>query len=116
MESTENNKLIAEFLNMIPASNETYPQLFRFEDNDEWFTSEELKFNSDWNWLMEVVERIEETEIDNNILMLESIGNMAKFIFDDGCRFLSDCIGETKIEAVYNAVVSFIKWYNLQEK
>ena len=37
---------------------------------------------------------------------------MAKFIFDDGCRFLNDCMGETKIEAVYNAVVTFIEWYN----
>ena len=70
------------------------------------------QYHENWNELMQVVERIEETEIENNILMLESIGNMAKFIFDDGCRFLSDCIGETKIEAVYNACLEFIKWYN----
>jgi len=42
---------------MIQASNETYPKLFRFEDNDEWFTPDELKFHSNWNWLMPVIQR-----------------------------------------------------------
>ena len=74
------------------------------------------QYHENWNELMQVVERIEETEIENNILMLESIGNMAKFIFDDGCRFLDDCVGETKIEAVYNAVIAFIEWYNISAK
>ena len=95
------------------------------DGSTRWFDLDEIKnidfkdvknYHSDWNWLMEVVEKIEETEIENNILMLESIGNEAKFIYDDGCRFLNSNIGETKIEAVYNACLEFIKWYNEQNK
>ena len=118
----ENNKLIAEFLNWeFDDLSETFetPFLKLVEPHafgDEQFSCKlqdfELEFHTDWNWLMEVVEKIEETEIENNILMLESIGNEAKFIYDDGCRFLNSNIGETKIEAVYNACVKFIKWYN----
>ena len=95
------------------------------DGSTRWFDLDEIKnidfkdvknYHLDWNWLMEVVEKIEETEIENNILMLESIGNEAKFIYDNGCRFLNSNIGETKIEAVYNACIEFIKWYNEQNK
>ena|SRR5690606_28346682 len=107
--NTENNKIIAEFMG------HRYDENRNSHPSSEYFYEDcELEYHFDWNWLMEVVEKIEETEIENNILMLESIGNEAKFIFDDGCRFLNSNIGETKIEAVYNACVEFIKWYNNQ--
>ena len=112
----ENNKLIAEFLSVKMHPCKTIEN-FKFLPMEErglynGYFIEDLKYHEDWNWLMEVVEKIEETEIENNILMLESIGNEAKFIYDDGCRFLNSNIGETKIEAVYNACIEFIKWYN----
>ena len=125
----ENNKIIAEFMGAKEIITETTHRIYKefemygiiesIEDREDikhFYQPEEMLFNSDWNWLMEVVEKIEETEIENNILMLESIGNEAKFIYDDGCRFLNSNIGETKIEAVYNACIEFIKWYNEQNK
>ena len=149
--TTENNKIIAEFMECekstsvgskvliigesdfsgqigqytgIAQENSTGVYLSK-DGSTRWFDLDEIKnidfkdvknYHSDWNWLMEVVKKIEETEIENNILMLESIGNEAKFIYDDGCRFLNSNIGETKIEAVYNACIEFIKWYNEQNK
>ena len=119
----ENNKLIAEFMGVFDKILST-GNIHSWSDAPFYYTTEDTKekviknickyskYDSDWNWLMEVVEKIEETEIENNILMLESIGNEAKFIYDDGCRFLNSNIGETKIEAVYNACIEFIKWYN----
>jgi len=80
--------------------------------------SDYLKYNSNWNWLMEVVEKIESlTDINSSgcFMVLESIGFNAKFILDDGTRIFNPCKGETKIEAVYNACVEFIKWYNLNK-
>lgn len=108
--NTENNKLIVEFLGLI---NEPYylPQHktieFKYGEYIEWehFNANELKFHSDWNWLMEVVEKI------------ESIKGTQIFINGISCEimFKGRVISKhfnTKIEAVYNACVEFIKWYN----
>lgn len=114
----EDNKIIAEFMGGLKGGKSR----LSLQKNEIWLpthgvcrlgnSGKVLKYHSSWDWLMEVVEQIENTEVESNYLMLESIGNMAKFIYDDGCRFLKDNIGETKIQAVYEACVEFIKWYN----
>jgi hypothetical protein len=92
----EDSKLLAEFMgkewhnsffagvSIISPSNITY------------------KFDTDWNWLMQVVEKIEglgyRVEIVNSTSKIEPIITHSEYI--------------TKIEAVYNACVEFVKWYN----
>ena len=113
----ENNKLIAEFLDWeFDDLSETFetPFLKLVEPHafgDEQFSCKlqdfELEFHSDWNWLMVVVEKI------------ESIKGTQIFINGISCEimFKGKIISKhfnTKIEAVYNAVVEFIKWYNKQ--
>ena len=108
----EDNKLIADFMGSKVTTNNYF-----VNGMYQTLKDEELKYNSDWNWLMEVVEKIESlTDINSNgcFMVLESIGFNAKFIFDDGTRILKDNKGESKIEAVYNACIEFIKWYNEQ--
>ena len=130
MKTIENNKIIAEFLNWeFDDLSETFetpflklvePQAF----GDEQFSCKlqdfELEFHSDWNWLMEVVEKIESLEIFDrmgrfNINTKNFDENYTSFITDKDEDFIQ-CEGETKIEAVYSAVVEFIKWYNNQNK
>lgn len=95
----------------------------RFGENVDMIKNEvEPKFiapdyHKSWDWLMPVVEKIESlgknTLISNisghycNImtgvsLMESSINNPSKFLGQ----------GESKIEAVYKALVEFINWYN----
>lgn len=100
MTTTENNRLIAEFM----ALTERYPlwrqatvaprywvsQVFQgIEDPDgnDPLLPEEMKFHTSWDWLMPVVEKI---------------GNENYLSFD--------------IEDTYNNVVEHIKWYNEQQK
>lgn len=79
--------------------------------------SEDLKYHSSWDWLMDVVEKINTIDIDN-------YGEMNVMIQADQCR-----IGETwydsdimvtkrnhpvLIEMVYTCVITFVKWYNTQ--
>ena len=90
--NTENNRLIAEFMNC--------------ENPQAW---EDDLYSNDWNWLMEVVEKI------------ESIKGTQIFINGISCEimFKGRVISKhfnTKIEAVYNACIEFIKWYNNQNK
>lgn len=61
------------------------------------FYYDDLKFHSSWDWLMPVV--IKCFEVDNNA--------------NDDLNFkLNDALLETNIETLYNACISFIKWYN----
>lgn len=89
----ENNKLMAEFL----GNTETHIKNFG--------GIEKTKYHSDWNWLMSVVEKIESFEY------LVEIRENVCFIKTSEQDYFSE-LENTKIKAVYNACVKFIKWYN----
>lgn len=69
-------------------------------------------FKKDWNFLMEVVEKIESlgywTEILGGLQNICLIGSI-----NSSCESFK-VIADTKIEAVYKACVTFIEWYNEQ--
>jgi len=103
------NKLIAEFMGMSQGKpNENRWKNDWFEklttDGNEFESGrrhEHLLFDSSWGWLMPVVEKIEHTSAYVNI---------------KGCHVKIstwvDVNAPTKREAVYKAVVEFIKWFN----
>lgn len=116
----ENNSTIAEFLD-IEFDETGYinnPNSKHYKRNCSFITHRmelsELMFHSDWNWLMEVVEKIESLEFDFTIYTGSSVSiiNTKDFPFEE----VLSLSGSSKIEAVYNAVVSFIEWYNSAEK
>ena len=90
----ENNKLIAEFMGGYEPE--------EFED-----------YHSDWNWLMEVVEKIENYNEYTNVFFAPE-GCAIDCHIENGFSFSNDC--DTKIEAVYSVCIEFIKWYNKQSK
>ena len=93
---TEKNKLIAEFMNK-PSH--------RFEGLTKIETI--LLYHSNWNSLMEVVEKIENTQ---PISIIISCGNCEVYNCETAeTLFFFEGV---KIEAVYNACVAFIEWYN----
>ena len=133
MNTTENNKIIAEFMiKQEPTENFCVGSIGQEVGvftgiKTEYFKYEDLKFHSDWNWLMEVVEKIERLEdlerfeITNhsvNITYYQSKEN--KFILNlnhrnNGLYLMGgENTVNTKIQAVYNACLEFIKWYNEQ--
>ena len=125
----EDNKLIAEFMwefdKILSTGNihswSDAPFYYTTEDTREKVIkniSKYSKYNKDWNWLMQVVEKIE--SIEDGIYQVD--------ILQEGCKILKRCcllidkrVGKlesdtTKIESVYLACVEFIKWYNEQNK
>lgn len=138
----ENNKLIAEFMGFVesPTTNKYWTK--RSLEGFGIGELVDLKFHTDWNWLMQVVEKIETTSY--NVPEKFRRGFMKNTFkatgviysdYDDREEFLgwssrcelgfktlwdSTMLGEdvkkynTKIEAVYNACLGFIKWYNNQ--
>jgi len=120
--NTENNKLIAEFMGLKPKcemdgiySFSDMP-FFSIRENDIDKVIEGIakysKYHSDWNWLMKVVEKIESILPNDEVVKIEY--KDCRIAFGDEI-YVSENAG-TKIQAVYNACVEFVKWQNQQQK
>lgn len=109
----EGNILIAEFMGeQVMCSYEsfgkTYNSLVSIENIKDWSRAF-MKYNSSWDWLMKVVEKI------------ESLG-YSVFIQNEGCWMRAARAGmklpyfsnikESKIESTFLTIVEFIEWYN----
>lgn len=119
-----NNCLIAQFMgekiengqvyassNMISSFGVSYP-----------CSVNDLLYHSSWDWLMPVVEKIEDTSLPGfpkyghhfqitnwNVIIKDILSGVVRCSIN-----LSSMKILSKIEAVYLAVVQFIKWYNLE--
>jgi len=133
MNTTENNKIIAEFLGAIPNKGgeyEMYGIIPSIEDElseKHFFFGSEMPFTTNWNWLMEVVEKIQNVpsydkdkfgtivkiEGRNCSIKSDNYGSKNKE-YSKKIYFNANYSGDTKIQAVYDACVDFIKWYNLK--
>lgn len=121
----EYNKMCAEFLKWEHTSNdgficiETYCHL----DYNSYYsgTHSHLRFHTDWNWIMEVVEKIESTqrskfspythpavEVSSLCCSIVFYGNYKQVV--------AEVIRPTKKEAVVQAVWEFLNWYQQQSK
>lgn len=118
MNTIENNKLIADFMGLeleeTPSGKFVYA---RHEQNNpkkesdvqtNFYEDSELLYHFDFNWLIEVVEKIE--NIGSGI---EIYNNYCKIVYDN--ETIVEIEENSKKEAVYNACVEFINWYNQQE-
>ena len=105
---TENNKIIAKFMGATLTKD--LQIMYPVYEGDSSYVKD-LKYHLDWNWLMEVVEKIESILPDDSIITIE-YKNCFIPILDDEEPFTIEGGGKTKIEAVYNACLEFIKWYN----
>ena len=109
METTENNKLIAEFM----GAKEVRKDNFKFPNRTGLpLQIGTIKYHSDWNWLMAVVDKIKSMGYYIDILIgawtIVQIGKGNDKLF----RFEKN----KTIEAVYAACVEFIEWYNQQNQ
>jgi len=106
MNTTENNKITAEFMGYKEYNHGSY-KTFSKDDKSHYFDST-LQYDSDWNWLMPVIEKIESLGYKFQICR-----HRAQIYLDDGFNSpaLCDSKSETKIQAAYAAVADFIKNY-----
>ena len=127
----ENNKIIAEFMGFTFEKNIGYydnemllEQIVYEQQNGNCF--DELLFNKDWNWLMEVVEKIENIKIKDYSISTD-ITDDKTFIsvwhYGDGSKWsilISNYNEEykdfNKIQRTYKAVIEFINFYNKQKE
>jgi hypothetical protein len=86
----EGNKLISEFMGV-----------FYHKADYSFNAVTGYEYNVSWDWLMPVIEKIEEkntVEIKGNAVVIPYANVFVR--------------GDSKLEAAWQAVVEFIKWYN----
>jgi hypothetical protein len=121
----QNNRMIAEFM-----GGKFHGQsLVEINKNEVWLpihgicrldlNGKKLNYHSSWDWLMPVVEKIENLEYINregrfNLGSVNFEENYTAYVIDNGVGLIQE-EGETKLHATYQAVVQFIEWYNEQK-
>lgn len=108
MNTTENNNLLAEFLGYT----QPHPN---YPNTSYWYKKDEqpltlLSFHSDWNWLMQVVYKIESIGYVVNINGIKC--SITPILSQE--IIISYVIGakELKLKLVYATLIDFVKWYN----
>lgn len=121
--NTENNKIIAEFMGLFDKII-TAENLYSWSDAPFFYTTEYnkekvinniskySKYHSDWNWLMKVVEKIEVLGYNFQITSKDATVLQNHAAIYQSLIYRID--GTTKIQATYQTILEFIKWYNLQ--
>lgn len=70
-----------------------------------WIIADRFRFRESWDWLMDVVAKIENLGLKVNIGITSCTIYSAKYNIEP-------VYADTKINAVWLAVVDFIKWHN----
>lgn len=111
------NELIAEFMGLERSkANHDY---FFIPEYHAFVAPDNILYHQSWDWLMPVVEKIERsgTLFHTRIMCYADENNYLCDIVDIENNEASCQLSQTsKIDAVYKAVVGFIKWYNAQPK
>lgn len=115
----EGNILIADFMGFQRTEKGSGEVTYKGKGRGVVIWASTLEFHSSWDWLMPVVEKIEDTKADEHYYFkFDMINrNEVEITYEDNSVFFIDSFKtKNKKEAVWLAVVEFIKWYNKQVK
>ena len=106
------NELIAEFMGLLVFPNTEEMQAYPLDKLIEWVYPYQIKYYESWDWLMPVVEKIDNLNDGKYIVTIEP---MITIISNMGEAPIVEIPFSNRLQNTYKAVVEFIKWYNLQE-
>lgn len=123
----ENNKLIAEFMGFVADKSfevrlvDGINTSYYYYKDDVMYLPEVMEYNCSWDWLMEVVDKIESLpdEENNGAFFFKIYQDSVSIIFsnDNYIIDLINVMGQgNRINNVYQAVVEFIQLYNKANK
>jgi hypothetical protein len=126
MEEKQGNKLVALFMGAFYKSwKDNRTNRYRFDKpigETYAFLARDLKYHTSWDWLMPVVEKIEELaslqywiELSGRrctIYEMVNYGSNGKVIISE----YGSTNSESKIHATWLAITDFIQWYNQSQQ
>lgn len=111
----ENNKLIAEFMSIDTKGrglDKRFEGLYYDHENQILIGKLPPYYNSSWDWLMPVVENIENKGYWVEIRSHKDGNRTAIGFYNYNVKPIANVFKEDKLSSVYLAVLEFIKWYN----
>lgn len=119
MDTLDNNKLIAEFMNLTLYKGyiyKYYPLSERkergFWGNQLQYHESKLKYDKSWDWLMPVLDKIRDLKNSCKLSNRPVYDRKDRGFGQHGNKFLVN----SHINYTYGGVVEFIKWYNLNKR
>ena len=112
----EGNKLIAEFMELKGFEDSRYGWMWLNPVSDGVHDKEtfSLKYNTSWDWLMQVVDKIESLAYMHCVEKLNEIQHRSFF---NESKMVNEVVNgarsEKKLEAVWLSVIDFIKWHKM---
>jgi hypothetical protein len=113
----ENNKIISEFMGYHYVPETTLAHDY-FMVKGRYIRPHGIKFDTDWNWLMEVVEKIETIKIDKLYFNVQIDKDKVSLFYTHineptkQTEMFFEWGQKNKIANIYKIVVEFVKWYN----
>jgi len=77
-----------------------------------WVLENELKFDSSWDWLMGVIEKIEKLGFDYNCKKIDNNIMVGYNSIIMGNKYNKWVLGNDRFSSTLDSVIQFIKWYN----
>ena len=120
----ENNALIAEFMGykVLTKSFQDKPVYNIPIEGSIGYIPEMMKYNTSYDWLMPVVEKIENAQTRscvNHIFthIIKCLGGKSfNCYIEVGNQKRISITSENRLQSIYEAVGTFIKWYNENNK
>jgi hypothetical protein len=111
-EIIEGNQLLAEFMGYVNTT-PTDPDFNIYENSSgEMLEAMSVKYHSSWDWLMEVVEKIESLGFYFNIKKNHVVVARDNKDTRDNEMIHSEWGDQSKIERVFQCAVAFVKYCN----
>jgi hypothetical protein len=111
MNTTEGNKLIAEFMGFGNVSKDEFIYAVILSGKAMGYkTPKDMLFHTSWDWLMPVVE-----QVDFDSAHFVEIQGRSCTIKNANLEWVHCSQGVSRIDATYKAVINFIKWHNEQQ-
>jgi hypothetical protein len=129
---TSENKLIAKFMghelkkptrgvlkNVQHYLSIGFPRVYQYENKSsfgstfsikQYLYPKDLKYHESWDWLMPVIEKIENTKECNCFTIHDGINTTIETWNGYDFIYHEDGMSKTKIESAYRGVIEFIEW------
>lgn len=129
-EINDYNRMCAEFLGWRNLNDDSFPEFIT--PMGDFYPAKNMEFHSDWNWIHEIIDAIEKLKTETSTFEFHIqpksvlIKEERNYSFEKGdggktsqpLKF-NDSVwvtGKTKKEAVIQAINSFLKWYEQNNK
>ena len=104
----EDSKLIAEFMEFMSYENNHY-QCKIHNSYDTIVSTQYMKFDKDWNWLMPVIKKITDTHFNSD--KINCMADYGRHVF-----LIQNELSSVDIKKTHDEVVKWITWYNQKRK